>query len=250
MNPANDSVSILRSMIKASKRLAVLTGAGMSTESGIPDFRSAGGFFEDAARAQRMSESYYRTSPESFWPEYKAVFLRKEFLAAKPNDGHRALVEFERMGKEVTILTQNVDGLHTAAGSTRVLEMHGNVHAAVCPRCSARYSLAEILAQDVPHCHAYTLKGGDCQEILQPDIVLFEQPVRHFQEAFYAVARADLLLVIGSSLTVEPVASLPQYASQAAKRVVINLEPTEFDERADLCLYERQAEVFAALLTE
>ncbi len=248
MNPSK--VALLRSLIEASKRLVVLTGAGMSTESGIPDFRSAGGFFEDETRAQRMSDSFYRADPEGFWPEYKAVFLRPEFLAAKPNPGHLALAELERMGKDITILTQNVDGLHAAAGSAHVLELHGNIHAAFCPRCGARYTLDEILANDVPHCHAYTLKGGDCQEILQPDIVLFEQPVRHYQEAFYAVARADLLLIIGSSLTVEPVASLPQYASHAAKRVVINLEPTDLDEHADLCFYERQAEVFAAILAD
>lgn len=234
----------LRQLLASSTRVVALSGAGMSTESGIPDFRSPGGVWEDEEALESMSLSYWRTHPKEFWPKFKQVFLRPAYLDATPNAGHLALAALERLGKEVTVLTQNVDGLHRLAGSSRVLEMHGGLHSAVCPTCRSRYDLTYVLEHEVPCCSFISMKGALCDSILQPDVVLFEQDVRYLGEALRAIRTCDLMLVLGTSLTVYPVADLPRYVDKSqAKLVIINLDETDEDGRADLVIHEKVGEV-------
>ncbi|MBX6352956.1 MAG: NAD-dependent protein deacylase [Thermoflavifilum sp.] len=234
----------LARLLQNSGRIMVLTGAGMSTESGIPDFRSENGVWQDHTLLEAMSDEYLRRYPEAFWPRFKSVFLRPEYVQAEPNMGHLALAALEQLGKPVSIYTQNVDGLHQKAGSRRVFEVHGSAKRAYCPVCGAVYGLDHVLREDVPRCHAFTMKGGDCDHILYPDTVLFGQPVRHYERALLAARECDLLLVIGSSLTVEPVASLPGWIDRQRTRLaIINLDETPYDDVADLVIHAKVGEV-------
>ncbi|MCL6516809.1 MAG: NAD-dependent protein deacylase [Alicyclobacillus sp.] len=236
----------LRSWLEDSRRITVLTGAGMSTESGIPDFRSENGIWQDEALLGAMTDHHLREDPEDFWPKYKRTFLAPEYLRAEPNAGHRALARLEQLGKRVTVITQNVDGLHQLAGSSDVLEVHGSARIARCPRCGSEYGLDHILASDIPRCTWEDQKGAVCGRILHPDTVLFGQPIRHYEKSLYAIHACDLLLIVGTSLTVEPVASLPHFADHAATRIVlINLDETPFDPHADLLIHAKAGEVLA-----
>ncbi|WP_035462101.1 NAD-dependent protein deacylase [Alicyclobacillus macrosporangiidus] len=246
-----NELETLKTWLADSRRITVLTGAGMSTESGIPDFRSEQGVWQDETLLEAMTDHHLRNDPEDFWPKYKRTFLRPEYLRAMPNDGHLALARLEGQGKEVTVITQNVDGLHQLAGSTRVWEVHGSARLARCPRCGSEYGLAHILAEDVPRCTWEDAKGAVCGRVLHPDTVLFGQPVRHYDEALYAVRACDLLLVIGTSLTVEPVASLPKFADRASTRIVlVNLDETGFDPHAHLVIRAKAGEVLRQAVLE
>lgn len=220
----------------------------MSTESGIPDFRSGGGFWENSDLLQMMTDNYLTRYAEAFWPRYKQVFLNPAFIAAQPNPGHRALHALESENRSVAVFTQNVDGLHQLAGSTHVYEVHGSTRKAYCPRCQTRYELSDILAEPVPRCSWETPKGTVCDTILHPDTVLFGQPVRHLGEAVVQIQHCSLLLVLGTSLTVEPVASLPYYRSKSCRLVIINLEPTHLDDEADLVIYAKIGETLRDVL--
>ncbi|GMA51635.1 NAD-dependent protein deacetylase [Alicyclobacillus contaminans] len=227
------AVGTLRQLIETASDIVVLTGAGMSTESGIPDFRSDNGAWQDETLAEAMSDTYLHEQPHAFWQKFKQVFLREEFLSARPNPGHLALAALEAMGKRVRVFTQNVDGLHQQAGSSYVVELHGSIRRAVCPMCQQRYGLADMLAEPVPTCHWTNVKGAECGFVLHPDTVLFGQPVRQLSEAVLAAAHCDLFLVLGTSLLVDPVAELPNYALAAGHPVaVVNLEDTYIDGRA------------------
>jgi NAD-dependent deacetylase len=247
---AEERVQALRNLIEKSNRIVVLSGAGMSTESGIPDFRSGGGFWEDEELVEAMSVEFLHQYPERFWPKFKQVFLKPEFLQALPNAGHRALAALESsMAKSVSVFTQNVDGLHSKAGSKRVYELHGNVGKAACPVCHTEYGLSHILAADVPRCNWVSPKGNECDAILHPDTVLFGGEVRFYREAALHFASCDLALVLGTSLTVEPAASLPRYVrSGTGKLVIINLEPTECDALADLVIHAKVGETLARVI--
>lgn len=231
------SISTLRQWLGERERIVVLSGAGMSTESGIPDFRSNSGVWNNPDLMEAMTFSYLKRHPEQFWPKFKDVFMRPEYLAAVPHAGYAALASIEQSGKRLDVFTQNVDGLHQRAGNRSIYELHGNVREATCPACGQRYDLAYLLTDDVPRCQWITMKGAECDTILHPNTVLFEQPVRHYEEAVLAVARCDLMLVLGTSLTVDPVASLPVYLSkERAKLAIINLDETEWDGRADIVI--------------
>jgi NAD-dependent deacetylase len=235
-----DSALALQRLIENASDIAVLSGAGISTESGIPDFRSDSGVWQDPDLERTMSDSYLRRFPYEFWPKFKQVFMRPEYLKALPNAGHLALAELERRGKRVTVFTQNVDGLHQLAGSSRVFELHGGVRKAHCPVCRQVYGLDDILAEEVPICRWTNQKGAECGHVLHPDTVLFGQPVRHFEQAAAAVQACDLLLVLGTSLTVNPVAELPNYARRAGARLaVVNLDETYIDPFADVVIRAR-----------
>ncbi|SFV04767.1 NAD-dependent protein deacylase [Alicyclobacillus macrosporangiidus] len=239
-----NQLKTLRTWLGDSHRITVLTGAGISTESGIPDFRSEKGVWQDEALLAAMTDHHLRNNPDDFWPKYKRTFLRPEYLRAQPNEGHRALARLEAQGKRVTIITQNVDGLHQLAGSTRVWEVHGSARSARCPRCGTEYGLSHILSEDVPRCTWEDVKGSVCGRVLHPDTVLFGQAVRHYGEALHAVQDCDLLLIIGTSLTVEPIASLPRFADRASTRIVLlNLDETDFDDRAHLVIHAKAGEV-------
>jgi NAD-dependent deacetylase len=245
------SIRLLRNLILNSRKIAVLTGAGISTESGIPDFRSEKGVWQDETLMAAMSDWFLKTKPEQFWPLYKRGFMAPEYLNAAPNDAHVALARLEQQGKDVVIMTQNIDGLHQRAGNTHVLELHGNMRAAECPVCHSQYELDYIQSQDVPHCSWINQKGSECGFILHPQTVLFGQNVRFYEQAMEAVVDSDLVLVIGTSLTVDPVAQLPTYARRKrTKIVVVNLEPTYLDARADLVIHLGAGEVFRQVVSQ
>ncbi len=237
IEPEDAQVQELKNLLHQSHRTVVISGAGMSTESGIPDFRSENGFWEEADILSKMSDAHLNAQPEDFWLHFKQTFMNPRFMSAVPNEGHLALAEVAAVGKQIKIFTQNVDGLHQMAGSMNVYELHGNIRHAFCPKCHTRYGISHILAEDVPHCNYFDMKGNECQEALHPDVVLFDQMVRHMEDAFYAVVRADLLLVLGTSLLVDPVASLPQYVSAEHKLAIVNLDETYIDKRADLVIH-------------
>jgi len=227
----------LTHMLQSSQHVVVLTGAGMSTESGIPDFRSNAGWWSDERLMNAMTIAYCDSHPDEFWGAFRKTFLSPEFVEARPNLGHHALAAFERTGgRHVTILTQNVDGLHQQAGSRAVLELHGHLRTATCPACGQVYDMRALPMEETPVCTAYTVRG-DCGHPLRPDVVLFGQEVQHYAAAALSIQAADALLVLGSSMTVHPVAQLPQFrVASKCPLVVINETETEIDACADMVL--------------
>ena len=235
----------LASLIRDSQPCVVLTGAGISTESGIPDFRSAGGIWSRFDPFEVASIDAWRRDPARVWEFYA---LRLDVLArAEPNAGHRALAELERRGFVEAIVTQNVDGLHQAAGSRDVVEVHGSIRAAVCLACGAREPaerVAELLP--VPACPA-------CGAVLKPDVVMFGEllPPAAIERATALARRAGLLLVVGSSLEVWPVAGLPGETLAAGGRLaIVNRGRTDWDARAAVAVDGGAGEVLAAVADE
>lgn len=230
------------------QHIVVMTGAGMSTESGIPDFRSSQGLWTyDRSREELMSLSYFERYPKLFWPAYKDIFRFKLAGSFEPNEGHRILARWEEQGKRITIVTQNVDGLHQRAGSSSVIEVHGSMREASCPKCGAVVGLDAILEEELPRCHRITSKGEECGWILKPGIVLFEDAIRGWDEAMDALEDADLFLTLGSSLQVGPINQLPLLAKRQKSRqsssslelqlALINRESTIMDSCFDLTVY-------------
>ena len=224
-----ESIEQLAAMIARSKKIVFFGGAGMSTESGIPDFRSTYGIYRrenGRSYEEMLSIRYFLNHIDDFWRFYKDVMLYPD---AKPNAGHIALARLEQQGRLRTIITQNIDGLHQEAGSRNVLELHGSVHRNVCMRCNKRFDLAYVLGQEgTPHC-------DQCHDVLRPEVVLYGEPLNAdiTDEATRAVIDCDLLIVGGTSLTVYPAAGLLGYRT-GAKLVLINRDETPFDSRADL----------------
>ncbi len=231
----------LKQWIAESDNIVFFGGAGVSTESGIPDFRSVDGLYNqqyDYPPETIISHSFYRRNPEEFYRFYKNKML---FPDAKPNAAHRALAELERQGKLKAVITQNIDGLHQAAGSKEVLELHGSVHRNYCTRCGEFYDLAAIMKMDgVPRC--------SCGGIIKPDVVLYEEGLDQgtMQKAVRYIRQADVLIVGGTSLTVYPAAGLIDYY-QGSKLVLINKTVTPMDERADLVISGKIGEVLGEL---
>lgn len=219
--------------IRESRSIVFFGGAGVSTESGIPDFRSAAGLFRTVdgrgVPPERMlSHSFFREEPELFFDFYKSHMIYRD---AQPNEAHKALVTLEREGMLSAVVTQNIDGLHQAAGSRTVFELHGSVHRNRCMGCRKEYSLSEMLALGgvVPLCHV-------CGGIVKPDVVLYEEPLdpNVWSGATEAIRKADLLIVGGTSLSVYPAASL--VGERRGRLVLINREETAFDGMADAVL--------------
>ncbi|QEV90812.1 NAD-dependent protein deacylase [Bacillus velezensis] len=232
-------------LINQAERIVVLTGAGMSTESGIPDFRSAGGIWtEDTSRMEAMSREYFERRPREFWPKFKQLFQVKMSGSYEPNAGHTYLADLEKRGKQVDIFTQNIDGLHKKAGSSSVYELHGSIQTAACPRCGARYGLSHLLKDEVPECTAEIGDHAVCGTVLKTDVVLFGDLVQHFETLYEKLDKADLLLVIGTSLEVAPARFVPEDAGRipGLKQVIINLEPTYCDHLFDLVIHEKIGE--------
>jgi len=225
--------SQLLEMIRASERIVALTGAGISTASGIPDFRSPGGLWEDVDPMEVATLSVFRDDPERFWSFYRArLDMAGQF---EPNPGHLLLAHLEQLGKLSAVITQNIDGLHQAAGVSPelVFEVHGSVRELVCLACEERYPrerVDELSESGLPRCK--------CGEILKPGVVLFEEmlPEDEFEKSVEALVGCDLLLLIGSSLVVYPAAGLPAHRNPAASMAVINAEPTAWADEADLWL--------------
>ena len=225
-----DETAALQKWIEESSNIVFFGGAGVSTESGIPDFRSTDGLYNqqyDYPPETIISHSFYVKKPKEFYRFYKNKML---FPEAKPNRAHMALAKLEREGKVKAVVTQNIDGLHQAAGSREVLELHGSVHRNYCTRCGRFYSLDDILKADgVPVC--------DCGGVLKPDVVLYEEGLDQdvIQRSVEYISRADVLIIGGTSLTVYPAAGLIDY-SRGSKLVLINKSVTSRDGQADLVI--------------
>ncbi len=223
----------LASLVRASRACVVLTGAGVSTASGIPDFRGDHGLWtrQDAARVASI-EGFY-ADPRgfyAFWDEHLSGLER-----AAPNDAHRVVAKLEARGLVHTLITQNVDGLHQIAGSRDPLEVHGNFRRARCLQCGARYDTASFLAELRPN---ETPSCTICSGLVKPDVVLFGEALdASFERAQAAVRSCDLLVAMGTSLEVAPVSDLvPAAVDAGAKVVIVNRDPTAFDDEATLVL--------------
>ncbi|RAP20983.1 hypothetical protein C2W59_03811 [Bacillus pumilus] len=243
-------VAVLREKLTQASHIMVLSGAGMSTESGIPDFRSTGGLWtEDTARMEAMSRSYFLSNPHQFWPKFKELFQMKMSGEYEPNSGHTFLASLEKQGKLVEIFTQNIDGLHKKAGSQHVYELHGSIQTATCPSCQATYELPYLLQEEAPVCLKISSDGRTCGQVLKTDVVLFGDRVKHFDQVEKSLQRADLLLVMGTSLEVAPARYIPEDAAQNPSifKVMINLSETEYDPLFDLVFHERIGDLVKAL---
>ena len=233
----------LQQLIDQYDNLVFFGGAGVSTESGIPDFRSVDGLYNQQYAYPPetiISHSFFRKNPEEFYRFYKDKMLA---LEAKPNDAHKKLAELERTGKLRAVVTQNIDGLHQAAGSKVVYELHGSVHRNYCMQCHRFYD-AEYMyhAEGIPRCET-------CGGILKPDVVLYEEGLDMgiMQQAIRAISQAEVLIVGGTSLVVHPAAGLLQYFKGKAL-VVINKGATPMDQKADLLIQEPIGEVFRQIV--
>lgn len=253
MNPVSkatqDALEDAAGLFRRTRRVVVLTGAGISTPSGIPDFRSEGtGLWSRDEPLEAASLSTFRTAPEKFFHWFRPLAGR--IFEAQPNAAHRALAEFEQAGHTVTILTQNIDGLHHKAGSSKVIELHGTIRSLTCTQCFRRYESAPLLKpfiQDglIPLC-------ANCNGILKPDVILFGEqlPQAAWYEAQKAARQAELMIVAGSSLEVLPVAGLPMQAiDRGAHLIVINNTPTYINVRADVVLLDDVADVIPNIIT-
>ena len=235
-------MSALRKILDTSHRIVFLGGAGVSTESGIPDFRSGDGLYNHASGTsvtpeQVLSHGYFMDHPEEFFEFYLEKILHPE---AKTNAAHRALARLEECGKLSAIITQNIDGLHQAAGSHNVLELHGSVLSNTCMECGRRYTLEQILeTSGIPRCSA-------CGGVIKPDVVLYEESLSEsvLREACAELAAADTLIVGGTSLTVYPAAGLIHYFA-GSNLILINKQPTPADELATLVLHDSIGTVLA-----
>lgn len=234
------TIDLLKQWIAQSDSIVFFGGAGVSTESGIPDFRSVDGLYNqtyDYSPETIISHSFYVRNPQEFYRFYKDRML---FPAAKPNRAHLALAKLEQEGKLKTVITQNIDGLHQAAGSKEVLELHGSVHRNYCTRCGQFYGLDYVMkSEGVPKC--------SCGGIIKPDVVLYEEGLdnRILQKAVRAIHNADMLMIGGTSLVVYPAAGLIDYY-QGKRLVLINKDKTARDSMADLVINEKIGEVLGA----
>jgi NAD-dependent deacetylase len=227
-----ERVERLASLVREAESVVALTGAGISVPSGIPDFRSPGiGLWENVNPMEVAHIDAWRADPERFWHFYGDRFQTLE--AKEPNGAHTALVELERCGKLDAIITQNIDRLHKRAGSKRLIEVHGSIDTSSCLTCDARFAISEVRERlahspiSVPSC--------DCGEPLKPDVVLFGEwlPQGALEQAYALAAGADVLLCIGSSLEVHPIAQLPGVTRQNGGAVALVTQgPTPWDGRA------------------
>lgn len=220
----------LQSMIDESRRIVFFGGAGVSTESGIPDFRSADGLYNQKYRfppEQIISHSFFLRDPEEFYRFYRDRMI---YPQAKPNAAHLKLSELERVGRISAVITQNIDGLHSAAGSRNVIELHGSIHRNHCMKCGKSFPLEFIMNTDgVPHC--------ECGGIVKPDVVLYEEPLDEdcINRAINAISEADMLIIGGTSLAVQPAAGLIRFFN-GRRLAVINKTPTSADDEADIVI--------------
>ena len=233
---------MLAELIRSNQPCVVLTGAGISTESGIPDFRSATGIWAQFDPYEVASIDAFRRDPERVWEFYD---LRLGVLAdAEPNAAHFAIAALEAHGLVEAVITQNVDGLHLAAGSREVIEVHGSIGRAVCLACGGQEDDVRSLLP-LPRC-------ADCGAILKPGVVMFGEllPAEAIDRAAALAQSAGLLLVVGTSLEVWPVAGLPgETLAHGGKVAVVNREPTPYDERAELVIHDSAGETLAACMT-
>jgi len=245
-NTTEAKITLFRRWVEeaSSQSIVFFGGAGVSTESGIPDFRSSGGLFSQKypyPPEKMVSRSFFDAHTAEFYDFYCEKML---FLDAQPNQAHRKLADLEKEGKLKAVITQNIDGLHQQAGSKQVIELHGGASRNFCRECNAPYSLEELLRQrsaatdGIPRC-------PDCGGIIKPDVVLYEEPLAEesIGAAIQGIREADMLIIAGTSLVVYPAAGLVDYF-QGSHLVIINRAPTQKDHFADLCLAADVGRVF------
>lgn len=231
----------LQSMIDESSRIVFFGGAGVSTESGIPDFRSADGLYNQKYRyppEQIISHSFFLHDPEEFYRFYRDRMIYRE---AKPNAAHLKLAELERAGKLSAVITQNIDGLHSDAGSQNVIELHGSIRRNRCMNCGRPYTLEQIInTTGVPRC--------ECGGIIKPDVVLYEEPLDEdcINRAINAISGADMLIIGGTSLVVQPAAGFIGFF-RGKYLAVINKTPTPADKKADIVINASIGETLGAI---
>lgn len=219
-------------LILAANRIVILTGAGISTASGIPDFRSSSGLWNQYNPEEVATLTVFKEDPKRFWGFYRErLDIPKEF---DPNQAHYFIKKLEDKGKLEAVITQNIDGLHQKSGVSedKVFEVHGSVRTLSCTNlhCQKEYTREAVINQEIPTC--------ECGSVIKPDVVLFEEmlPTDATEKSRQALNKTDLLIVIGSSLLVEPVASYPSYAISAAPLIIINATPTRYEHAAAVWL--------------
>lgn len=230
--------------IAGSGNIVFFGGAGTSTESGIPDFRSADGLYGDSGKRVPpeviLSRDFFMDQTEAFYAFYRSKMLYPD---AKPHAGHMALAKLEKEGRLKGIITQNIDGLHQLAGNERVLELHGSVHRNYCMKCRAFHGLDHVLASPstVPVC-------GACGGVVKPDVVLYQESLdqRVLEESLALIERADVMIVAGSSLTVQPAAGLIRHY-RGDKLILVNKGPTPYDRYANAVINEPFGQIMPVL---
>ena len=235
-----DKINQLKKLIAESKNIVFLGGAGVSTESGIPDFRSGAGIYNTESGTKYrpidiIAHDFFMEHPEDFFDFYKRKLIYPD---ARPNKAHKALVRLERQGKLKAIITQNIDNLHQEAGSKCVIELHGSVFRNYCMDCGKKFNIEYIAAQEgVPHCDR-------CGGIVRPDIVLYEENLEHenVDNAIKAVKKCDLMIIAGTSLTVYPAATFAQFLKHD-RIVIINKSSTYMDLKALLTIHDNVGDV-------
>ncbi len=239
--PDQKSIEQLAGMLRSARRAVFFGGAGVSTESGIPDFRSVDGLYSQQwayPPETILSHTFFVNRTEEFFRFYRQKML---FPNARPNPAHEALAALEKAGILAAVITQNIDGLHQAAGSRNVIELHGSVQRNRCVRCGRFCSLADLLrTEGVPRC--------SCGGVIKPEVVLYEEalPPDAIEDAVRAIDRADLMIIGGTSLAVYPAASFA--ANYRGPLVIINRTPTPMDRRADLIINQPIGSTFRAVM--
>jgi NAD-dependent deacetylase len=237
-----DNIAKLREIVKNSQRIVFFGGAGVSTESGIPDFRSVDGLYNqqwDYPPETILSHSFFMKKTEEFYRFYRAKMICSD---AKPNAAHLKLAELEKEGKLTAIVTQNIDGLHQAAGSKKVYELHGSVLRNYCTKCRKFFGVEAITGSEgIPVCDS-------CGGIIKPDVVLYEEGLDDsvVSGAVKAISEADTLIIGGTSLNVYPAAGLVRYF-RGQNLVMINMSPTPMDNSADLLICDKIGKVFSKI---
>ena len=241
MGENTKEIQLLQQMIDDSQNIVFFGGAGVSTESGIPDFRSADGLYQQDYKytpEQVVSHSFFVKHPAAFYEFYKEKMM---FLEAEPNPAHQKLAQLEQAGKLTAVITQNIDGLHQKAGSKNVLELHGSIHRNYCQRCGKFYDAAAVKASEqIPRC--------TCGGIIKPDVVLYEEGLDSsvIRRTIQKISEADMLIIGGTSLVVYPAAGFIDYF-RGKHLVVINKGETGRTVEADLCIRRPIGEVFAQI---
>ena len=236
-----EGIKKLNDWIQASDNIVFFGGAGVSTESGIPDFRSVDGLYNQKWKyppEQILSHSFFERNPEEYYRFHREKLVIE---GVQPNRAHRKLAELEAAGKLRAVITQNIDGLHQEAGSKNVLELHGSILRAYCSRCRKPYPQEVInRGEGVPRC--------SCGGVIRPDIVLYEEPLNQdvMEEAVRYIRNAEILIIGGTSLSVYPAAGLIRYY-RGSKLVLVNRGETPYDGYADLVIHEKIGDVFSQI---
>ena len=231
----------LKQILDEASQIVVFTGAGISVPSGIPDFRSADGIYNQKTKLnirpeEIISHTFFYNHTKEFFEFYKDKMVYED---AEPNYAHKFIANLEKKGKNVIVVTQNIDGLHQKAGSNTVYELHGSIHRNYCDKCNRSFGLKYVMTHNpIPYCDR-------CHGIVKPDVVLYEEPLNEYviERAITAIMTCDVLLVIGTSLTVYPAAGFIRYF-KGRYIVLINKDPTPYDNNCDLVFNEDVVKVF------